>query len=1035
MAPQWQLTDLPVGGVDTRTDPVIVVPPKVLEAENVSLDVPGRSRKRGGTRRRATVAKVARGPVSPALFAYPRTIDVKDARWVAVESSGRVLAHADNLLLSESGGNWFVRGFLDQMRITATRPQWDTFATLSTIGICDVGVAGDVLILVWSRGDLSASVGFYDLASGAMIHPVIELTQGSRPRIASIPGTDSCLLVYYQGGVGQRLMAVPIVASLVRAFTMPDVAAHVVAADPRTASPLFDVTVVGQRVLLTYVTTTGDIKRGYIDSGGNPDGAFSAEAMGGATVNALAVHYGDTNARFLVAWGIDASNVLRARDYNASNLAANAAATDIDTLTGYQQIAIGVRGTAWTILYETGDAVLHNRRVTRKEWITSGAPSSAETLRHSSLRSKLWTDTVTGRWYCVMAYESQTQPSAQVTFFVYAVRGYDAAADPTLYEEPFTLVGILWPGLAGGVLPAPFLPQPVVRERVVRLALPWRAKQTEVSKLNGARVVTIEHAPADMQTAVQGGDGASYVPGGLLWRIDEALNGAQGAAFIASEAGFALGPENVTAVGGAGGSVTPAGTYGCRYYYRDFATGERSTAAKGASVTLGGADNRIAHTVPTLAHTNRRNVVIDVYRTKNNPTQADPYYLAATIANDKNADTVSISDTIDDLTLQRRERDYLSFGEADEVAPPACEVMAMGEGRAALAGVDDVATIWISKPRGFGEPLRWGDTLLANADHPTPGRVTAMAWNGPEIVVWRQRSIQVLAGKGPDATGTGGTLEPSQIISHEVGCRSARSLVRVPVGWIFQSAEGQYWQLARTGELAYVGADVERYTEPCVGAFLVPLLRQARFVTGSRTLVLDYETSSWTTWTRTAISAAATPEGRGLYLPARSSALLLEDDPSGYRDDGEEYTQRLRLAWFRPRGVQGEIFVRRLLLAGGLEGAHHPLVRIYYDYEPGHQESYEWSPELVVGTVVAGDGTQVFGGPSRLNIATQVYQFAVPLGRERCQAVGVEILDRSAGGAQQLGASFWLTAVGYEWAPVQAAGADAFRLEERRLAT
>jgi hypothetical protein len=633
----------------------------------------------------------------------------------------------------------------------------------------------------------------------------------------------------------------------------------------------------------------------------------------------------------------------------------------------------------------------------------------------------------------VVAYEPQTQPSVQVSYFVYACRGVDDGADPGLYEDTWVLVGILWRGFAGGILTIPFLATPVVSGRTVRLGLTWRAEQNEGAKINAARVVTIEHAPADMQAAVQGPDGASYVPGGLLWRIDETLNGAP-PAWGVSEAGLALSPEvsAVTATPAAGGNITPSKTYLCRYYYRDI-TGERSTALGSVTVVMGGAQGTINHTVPTLTHTNRRKVVIDVFRTEGDPRADSPFHLAGTVANSRTADTVAFADTLSDATLRTRPRDPVTLGEADEVAPLACQVVAFGEGRGALAGIDDEGSIWLSKQRGPTEPVRWSDIMLTAADFPVPGRITAMAWNGPDLIVWRARSIQVLSGRGPDNSGNGATMEPARVISFEVGCRSARAHVRVQQGWLFQSLDGAYWLLDTSLQLTYVGADIEALDEACVGAFAVHALKQARFVTATRTHVVQYDGGGWTTWSRSGISAAALPDGTGLYLPSSASALLLQDD-TGFRDTGDEYAQRLRLAWFRPQGIHGEIAVRRILVAGGYTGTHHPLARISYDYEPGHQETFEWEAETVVGTVVQGDGVQVFGGPSRLDVATQVYQFAIPVARERCMAIGVELLDRSAGGESLLGDSFWVTAVAYEWAPVPVEGSSAYRLEERRLA-
>lgn len=1034
MSAPWQLVEVPVGGADVNTDPMRVEAPKVLVAENVALDVPRRARKRQGVRTRAQLVRMV-VPLTTSIAM--RTLDVRDARWIGTEVSGRILAHVDNVLLSESDGQWLVRGNIDQMRISAGRPQWDAFSSAGTPTVSDMGVAGDVMLMAWSRGS-GLAVGLYDLATGAGITSVFRPTNGAHTlRIATIPELETAIL-FYDGGAG-TIKAMPVVGPSART-TAPLASilqTQTVVSDAITGPAIFDVTTVGSRVVLAYVNNAGGIGRVLVDATGRPDTVQTDPHSGGAgTPTAIAVNYPDSAGRFVIAWGSDAG-FLRARDYNVdTSLSAHAAITVIDTLTAYKAIALSVRGTIWTILYETGAAALHNRLISRATWDPGSASvpaGAANRLLHASLRSKMWKDAATDRWYVVVAYESQTQPSTQVTYFVYAVTTGDSGADPGAYEAfDFVLVGILWPGFAGGVLPLSSLASPVVTGRTVRMALTYRAKQTELTKLNSVRPVTIEHAPTDMQSVVNGPDGASYMPGGMLWRIDEALGHVNGPASSVSEAGFALSPENCTGTPAAGGALTVSASYTYKFFYRDYSTGERSSAFTFVFAT-GAAQGTMNLVIQTLSHSNRLNVVIDVVRTEANPTPSSPFYLVASLLNDITLNTVNYADTLSDAVLKTRERDYLTLGEVDEAAPPACEAIAMGQGRAALALADDDGTIWLSKQRGAAEPLRWSDILTIAADHPTPGRITALAWNGPELVVWRERGIQVLTGKGADNTGAGSTIEPARIVSHELGCSSARTLVRIPAGWVFQADDGTYWQLGTDGQLSYIGADVEPLRAPCLGAFAIFAEKKVEFVTATGSLVYYYDSGVWATSTIAGRSAASTPAGVGLYLPSSTSPLLLEDDLTGYRDNGVEYVQRIKMPWFRPAGVQGEIKVRRILIAGGFEGRHRPRARISYDFEPGHQETYEWQAEQVVASVVAGDGVSVFGGNTRLNVATQVYAYAIPVTRERCMAIGIELLDRAVGGTDYLGASFWVTAVGYEWAPAEVAGSAGYRYEERRL--
>lgn len=1033
MSQPWQFVELPVGGVDLRTDPMKVAPPKVQVADNMSVDIPGRARKRQGTKRRAD--RIIDSGGLAADLVPTSDVAVRDVRWVTAERSGRVLGCADGLLLSENGGSWTVRGFLDQIRISAGAQQQDVFA--GDVHGVDVGVAGDVLAMGWVAQS-TVYLGLYDLSSGALIHPLLTPALFGGVKLATIPELG---LVLAFGGGGGGIQALPILGDTVRTTSTALLFGGAVDVVTDAASLVFDVLVVGQRVLLVYMNNANQIARCWVAPSGQRDSAIATEAPG-AVVTAVAVGGVDTNRRALIAWASDAGNFIKARDYNTdATITPNAAVATIDALTGYKQIGIAVDGTAWTILYETGTgAALENRVLNRSTWDTASVPHIRDALRHSSLASKLWRDPGSGRWYFVSVLETKKQPSPQVTYFVHALGVpqdvITSASNPSILGAlpAFPLVGILWPGLAGGVLESAGLPSVPVIGRVARMGLLYRFDQTDEAALLAARTVTIEHAPDDMQTAVEGPD-ATYVPGGILWRIDERLNIGHGGPFSVCETGFALSPEGALAAPAAGGAITPSSAYTCRYFYRDLGTGERSSSF-GTSLNTGAAQGTINHTVPTLTHTNRTAVVIDVYRSQANPVLGAPLFYVGSIDNRTDVDTVTFVDTLVESTLITRRRDYLSFGEVDEDAPPANTIFAIGQGRAVSAGqVDDDATVWITKPRQSLEPLRWSQLLLVVADHPTPGRITALAWNGPDLVAWRADSIQILSGQGPDPTGVGGTLQPARIVSDHVGCRTPRSLVRLPSGWLFQAADGTYWLLGLDGNLVYVGVDVEPLNAPCLGAFVVHRDKQVKFVTAEYTLVFHYDTGVWTTSTLKALSAAALADGTGLYLPSSTAMVLLEDDPDGWRDDGLEYRQTLRMPAFRPAGVQGEIEVRRVLFAGGTEGPHRPLVHVYYDYEGGHQESYVWDAEEVVGTITQGDGTQVFGGPSRLNLATQVYQFAVPLARARCMAVTIEVYDRPVGGDEPLDGSFWITAVGYEWRPADPQGSSAYRLEERRLAT
>ncbi len=1050
-AQPWQLVSIPVnGGVDLRTDSARVQPPKVLAAEDASLDVPGRARKRPGRRRKTPATyqmnQFSMGDAGTLVSAAKQNVPIREARWLGVQPNGRALLHADGALLAESGGRWFHRGYIDQIRVTARNLISDNGE--GTVSLVDMAVAGDIAVVAWGNASQSY-VRFivYDLATMA---PIIESSPAAavlkKPRLVGIPGTGTVYLFYLDGA---NLRCIPIQSSTIRTADLLTYDASIGSLKAQTpvtdvgAGLLYDVAIVGDRIALAYVNTGGDVKLGYVEQNGKAEGTYATEVPGAAVV-AVAVHHSTAKDKTLLGWASDASTFVKIREWTAAATTfTSGTLTTVDAAAPatIKQLALHGRSEFWIVLYETGGVTLHNRIVNVRAVGTAGV-RNITVVRHASLTSKPWMDSATNRFYAVMVYENQTQPAAQVTYFVWSAspgtEGISSGGqfiNPPYNENVRLVVGSFWQGFAGGVWPTTHLAAVTVVGRKAYFALPYRVRQNETSKTLLPRPIMIEHAPFDMQALIPGPD-ASYAPGGVLWRIDDAICAqfSGEVAKAAAEAGFLLAPENCSGVGLnlGGGGLLASTSYTYRPYYRDLATGERSAAGPPYTVNTGVGNNAVRHTLQTLNATNHGLVVIDLYRTVGNPLANPFFFLATTVYNSLGADTVTIDDVVGDTALQSRERDYLTLGEVMEGGPPANAVIAVGDGRVALAGfAEDDGLILVSKLRGAGEPIRWSPFLRVQADSPTPGPIVGMAWRAADLIIWRRRSIQVVSGRGPDNAGQGGVADPAQTISFEVGMGSARSLVRIPQGWIFQALDGTYWMLGLDLQLSYVGADVEPLKDSCTGAFVIQAQKQARFVTATRTLVYHYDNGGWTIWPFAAVSGAVLPDGTGLYLPSASSAVVLEDDPTGYRDDGAEYHHRLELPWFRPGGQQGEILVRRILFAGGYEGKHRPLVRVAYDYEPGFNDSYEWDADNVVATVIQGDGTAVFGGESRLNVATQRYQFSVPLARQRCMAIKVEILDQSAGGANQLGASYWLSDVAFEVAPAGVGHQD----EERRRAT
>src|SRR5690606_35587179 len=113
--------------------------------------------------------------------------------------------------------------------------------------------------------------------------------------------------------------------------------------------------------------------------------------------------------------------------------------------------------------------------------------------------------------------------------------------------------------------------------------------------------------------------------------------------------------------------------------------------------------------------------------------------------------------------------------------------------------------------------------------------------------------IFFVEGPGPAAArelGQGGFTQP-QLLRGDVGCLSPDSIGYTPVGVLFQSSKGIHL-LGRDRSVQYIGAPVERYTDPArlgqrvVATTLIEYRHEIRLLMSSgESLIYDYEYGAW----------------------------------------------------------------------------------------------------------------------------------------------------------------------------------------------
>lgn len=188
-------------------------------------------------------------------------------------------------------------------------------------------------------------------------------------------------------------------------------------------------------------------------------------------------------------------------------------------------------------------------------------------------------------------------------------------------------------------------------------------------------------------------------------------------------------------------------------------------------------------------------------------------------------------------------------GELEDIGPPSFLTVVTHGGR--LAGIGpDKRTVWFSKDStedpgvapGFNEAL----TLGFAADK------VALASLDEKLLVFGETGIDIVHGKGPDATGSNGQWE-IQRLQTDVGCINPRSVATTPMGVVFESPRG-IELVTRELTVVWIGKSVEDTlaTYPTItSAVACPEDHEVRFTCNAAStgivLAYDYVNRIWFT--------------------------------------------------------------------------------------------------------------------------------------------------------------------------------------------
>lgn len=243
------------------------------------------------------------------------------------------------------------------------------------------------------------------------------------------------------------------------------------------------------------------------------------------------------------------------------------------------------------------------------------------------------------------------------------------------------------------------------------------------------------------------------------------------------------------------------------------------------------------------------------------------------------------------------------------------------------------------------------------------GECTALAALDDKVIVFKRNRIYVIVGDPGDANGDRATIQKPRLISSDIGCVCASSVVEGPFGVAFQSARGLEL-LTRGLELSFIGERVQDSLVPAqrTAGVLIPEDGEVRWLVaddqdGARwslsgdAIIWDYRDDQWAI---DAVSGAAhyMVSTRGevwRVAPFGATEVELSDWSAG-----AAFNLSVTTPWIQTSGVQGFQRVWRLNLLGYYyTGNLH--VRIAYDYDEAVAETHTWT-ESVLTSLAAPNG-------------------------------------------------------------------------------
>jgi hypothetical protein len=362
-----------------------------------------------------------------------------------------------------------------------------------------------------------------------------------------------------------------------------------------------------------------------------------------------------------------------------------------------------------------------------------------------------------------------------------------------------------------------------------------------------------------------------------------------------------------------------------------------------------------------------------------------PYYRLAAVASNPSTSSVSYADDTSDATLATRSKLYApnlpgTAGEAqDRRAPPGLVHIASFNGM--LVGAKG-SSLFYSGQEVYGEATWF--TPLFEVPLSGSGDISGLEVLDGTLYIFREDRIYGAGGEPPTDNGAAGGLGVPRLLSSDVGCVEANSIVATSLGVFFQSRRG-IELLTRSGSVVWVGEAIQRTlaTYPIVTSAVLDAQNSlVRFSlttsesagaasTSGRDAIYDLTLQSWISIDNKAgVINGQTGTGVGSqdacmvkisgswrYAWLGQDGIVhyerLTSDGSAYLDDSTWITVLVETSWFKLGGLQGQQHLNRVLLLARKSSDVSVSISLAYNYETTYRTATTYSA-ATVNTLLTG---------------------------------------------------------------------------------